>query len=190
MKVTSLFVGAVALLALQSPAAASAQEADRLTSRGPDVMYVPTPEATVDAMLKLAEVGPGDVLYDLGSGDGRIPITAAKRFGIRAVGIEIDRELVAEAKAKAKAAGVAEKVTFRREDLFQADIRDATVVTLYLLPRLNAQLMPKLLRDLKPGARIVSHVFPMGDWKPEQTVDVADAVIYRWTVPQKTEPAP
>lgn len=195
MKVSIPVIGAMALLAWQSPPAtgpAAAQEAgrpDRAASRGPDVMYVPTPEATVDAMLKLAEVRAGDVLYDLGSGDGRIPIAAAKQFGIRAVGIEIDPQLVSEAKANAKAAGVADKVTFRREDLFQADIREATVVTLYLLPRLNEQLMPKLLRDLKPGTRIVSHVFPMGSWKPEQTIDVSDTVIHRWTVPQKTRPA-
>ncbi|WP_309093095.1 class I SAM-dependent methyltransferase [Phenylobacterium sp.] len=186
-----LFAAALALIACQAPPAV--QEADaqpapasKPPERGPDVIYVPTPPETVDAMLKLGEVKPGDVLYDLGSGDGRIPIAAAKQFGIRAVGIDIDPKRIEEANANAKAAGVTHLVTFRNEDLFEADFREATVVTLYLLPSLNEKLMPKLLSDLKPGTRIVSHAFPMGQWEPEQTVNVpAGGVIYRWTVPEK-----
>lgn len=192
-----LFAAALALIACQAPPAvqeadaqpAAAAAAKKPPERGPDVIYVPTPPETVEAMLKLGEVKAGDVLYDLGSGDGRIPIAAAKQFGIRAVGIDIDPRRIEEANANAKAAGVTHLVTFRNEDLFEADFRDATVVTLYLLPSLNEKLMPKLLSDLKPGTRIVSHAFPMGDWEPEQTVNVpAGGVIYRWTVPADRKP--
>jgi SAM-dependent methyltransferase len=155
--------------------------------RGIDVIYVPTPYETVEAMLALGEVGPGDVVYDLGSGDGRIPIEAAKRFGTRGVGIDISPARIAEARANAKAAGVAKLVQFRRQDLFVADVREASVVTLYLLPELNERLKPRLLRELKPGARIVSHAWDMGDWKPEKTVDVAEGFqIYLWRVPERT----
>jgi cyclopropane fatty-acyl-phospholipid synthase-like methyltransferase len=136
-------------------------------------------------MLKLAEVRDGDVLYDLGSGDGRIPIAAAKKFKVRAVGIDIDPQRIREANANAKAAGVTGEVTFRQEDLFQADFSDATVVTLYLLDSLNEKLRPKLLSELKPGTRIVSHVFRMGDWEPEETQQVSGSTIYRWTIPER-----
>lgn len=150
-----------------------------------DVMYVPTPHATVDAMLALGEVGPGDILYDLGSGDGRIPIAAARRFGIRAVGIEIDPEWHGQARANARAAGVARLVSFRRQDLFRADFREASVVTLYLLPELNLRLRPRLLAELRPGTRIVSHAFDMGDWTPEKVVEVGGGDrIYLWRVPE------
>ncbi len=155
------------------------------SARMPDVIYVPTPQPVVDAMLKLAEVKKGDVLYDLGSGDGRIPITAAKQYGVRAVGIEIDPERIKEAKANALQAGVAGRVSFREQDLFQSDFREASVVTLYLLSSLNEKLRPKLLAELKPGSRIVSHAFPMGDWKPEKTEHVGGAVIFLWRVPQR-----
>jgi SAM-dependent methyltransferase len=152
----------------------------------PDVIYVPTPTETVDAMLALAEVTPGDVLYDLGSGDGRIPITAAQRFGVRGVGIEINPRLVAEARANARAAGVARLARFREQDLFAADFREATVVTLYLLPELNARLRPKFLAELPPGARIVSHAFDMAGWPPERVVTMADGTpIYLWRVPSR-----
>jgi hypothetical protein len=164
--------------ALFAPVSAAAE--------GPDVMYVPTSHRTVAAMLALGEVGPADVLYDLGSGDGRIPIAAAKQFGIRAVGIEIDANRMREAKDNAKAAGVTGLVDFRRQDLFRADLREATVVTLYLLPELNARLRPRLLAELRPGARIVSHAFDMGDWPPEKVVDVGDGDrIYLWRVPAR-----
>ena len=149
----------------------------------PDIFFLGTPQPVVDAMLELADVKPGDVLYDLGSGDGRIPITAAKRYGIRAVGIEIDPELVAEARANARKAGVAHLVTFVERDLFLADIGEASVVTLYLLDRLNEQLRPKLLRDLAPGTRIVSHQFGMGDWRPEATRTIGRSDIHLWRVP-------
>lgn len=153
--------------------------------REPDVVFVPTPQPVVDAMLKLAEVRRGDLVYDLGSGDGRIPITAAKVYGVRAVGIDIDPERVAEANANAKAAGVADRVAFRRADLFRTDLREADVVTLYLLQSLNEKLRPKLLKELKPGARIVSHAFSMGDWKPEVTQEVDGSTIYLWRVPKR-----
>ena len=153
------------------------------------MIFVPTPEETVKEMLRLARLKPGDVLYDLGSGDGRIPIAAAKDYGVRAVGIEIDPKLVAEAEEAARAAGVAERVAFRQEDLFRADFREATVVTLYLSDRLNVLLRPKLLRELRPGTRIISHDFRMGVWKPEQTVRVPWKSLYRtvyvWTVPRR-----
>lgn len=174
----------IAALAL-APAPTLAQTAAPAAQREPDVVYVPTPEAVVDAMLKMAGVKRGDVLYDLGSGDGRIPIAAAKTYGVRATGIDINPERIAEANANAKAAGVTKLVTFRNEDLFQADIRPATVVTLYLLDSLNEKLRPKLLRDLKPGTRIVSHAFRMGDWDPERTQEVDGRMIYMWTVPAR-----
>lgn len=151
-------------------------------SRPPDVVFVPTPEEVVDEMLSLAGVGANDVLYDLGSGDGRIPITAARRWGTRGLGIDIDPQRVAEASANAKAAGVADKVRFIEGDLFQLDLSPATVITLYLLPDLNLQLRPKLLK-LKPGTRIVSHAFSMGDWKPDRRVETGRRTVYFWTVP-------
>ena len=151
----------------------------------PDVIYVPTPQPVVDAMLELAGVNSNDVLSDLGSGDGRIPVTAAKKFGIRAVGIDINPVRIREANANAEKAGVTELVTFREEDLFEADISEASVVTLYLLQSLNVRLRPKLLSELKPGTRIVSHAFRMGDWEPEQTREVGGNMIYFWTVPAR-----
>ncbi|HVF87085.1 MAG TPA: methyltransferase domain-containing protein [Pyrinomonadaceae bacterium] len=158
-------------------------------SRRPDVLFVPTPPETVAEMLCLAEIRDGDVLYDLGSGDGRIPITAAERYGIRAVGIDIDPEMVAVARGNARRAGVTERVSFLQEDLYQADIGEATVVTLYLSDGLNLLLRPKLLRELRPGTRIISHDFRMGDWKPEQTVRVNWRNLYRtiyvWTIPER-----
>jgi ubiquinone/menaquinone biosynthesis C-methylase UbiE len=139
-------------------------------------------------MLRLANIKKGDVLYDLGSGDGRIPIAAAKQFGIRAVGIEIDSKLITEAELSARSAGVADLVRFRNEDMFRIDIREANIVTLYLSDKLNVLLRPKLLRELRPGTRIISHDFRMGDWEPEQTVRVPWGKLYRtvylWTVPK------
>ena len=154
--------------------------------RKPDVIYYPTPPETVAEMLRLANIKKGDVLYDLGSGDGRIPIAAAKQFGIRAVGIEIDQKLISEAESNARAAGVAELVRFRNEDMFRIDVSEANIVTLYLSEKLNVLLRPKLLRELRPGSRIISHDFRMGDWRPEQTVRVPWGKLYRtvylWTV--------
>ena len=163
-------------------------QAPAVESRQPDVIYVPTPQEVVDEMLKLARVGKNDVLYDLGSGDGRIPVTAAKRFGIRATGIDIDPQRIAEANENAKKNGVTHLVKFKQEDLFKTDFKDATVVTLYLLPDLNVKLRPRLLAELKPGTRIVSHQFDMGNWKPERKVDVsAGRVIYLWTIPERKQ---
>jgi SAM-dependent methyltransferase len=147
-----------------------------------DVPFVPTPEAVVDKMLDVARVGPNDVVYDLGSGDGRIVIAAAKK-GARAVGIDIDPQRIREARENARKAGVQKRVEFRQGDLFQADLSGATVVTLYLLSRVNQKLRPKLLSELKPGTRIVSHAFDMGDWKPESVEHVGSSTIYSWVVP-------
>ena len=151
--------------------------------RSPDVIFVPTPSATVERMLATAKVSKNDVLYDLGCGDGRIVIEAAKRYGVRAVGIDIDPQRIAEANANAKAAGVSHLVQFRNADLFESNISEATVVTLYLLPSLNQKLRPKLLKDLKKGTRIVSHDFDMGDWKPVTTSNVDGRTVYMWTIP-------
>jgi len=154
-------------------------------SQTPDVIYVPTPQEVVDEMLKLAKVGKGDVLYDLGSGDGRIPVTAAKRFGIRAYGIDIDPQRIQEANENARKNGVTKLVQFKQEDLFKAKFADATVVTLYLLPDLNVKLRSRLLAELKPGTRIVSHQFDMGTWKPDRKVELNGRTIYLWTVPER-----
>ena len=172
------------LLAVLFSGAAFAQAPAR--TQAPDVIYVPTPYEVVDEMLKLAGVKKGDVLYDLGSGDGRIPITAAKKFGIRAVGIDIDPQRIEEAKENARKNGVTSLVQFRQEDLFRANFREATVVTLYLLPDLNVKLRPKLLAELKPGSRVISHQFDMGTWKPEKRIELNGRTIYLWTVPKKS----
>lgn len=156
---------------------------NREPKRAPDVPYVPTSAGVVDGMLKLAGVKNADVVYDLGCGDGRIVVAAAKNYGARAVGVDINPVRIEEAKANAKAAGVENLVRFEENDLFEADIRPATVVMLYLLPDINLKLRPKLLKDLKPGTRIVSHSFDMGDWKPDKEERVDGALIYLWTVP-------
>ncbi len=151
-------------------------------ARTPDVIFVPTPQAVVDEMLKVANVKKGDVLYDLGSGDGRIVITAAKRFGVRGIGIDIDPQRIAEANENARKEGVSHLVTFKQTDLFATDIREATVVTLYLLPRLNVKLRPKLFAELKNGTRIVSHAFDMAEWEPEKHLKVDGRDVYYWTI--------
>jgi hypothetical protein len=169
------------------PERSRARESAQSRKRRPDVIYVPTPPETVDEMLRQAGLKPGDVLYDLGSGDGRIPIAAARQYGVTAVGIEIDPKLIEEARAKAEREGVADLVSFRQADMFRTDLSRATVVTLYLSDRLNLLLKPKLLGELRPGSRIVSHDFRMGDWKPERVVRVPWKNLYRtvylWTVP-------
>jgi SAM-dependent methyltransferase len=156
---------------------------DAAPLRGPDVIFVPTPNDVVDAMLKMAGTGKSDTVYDLGCGDGRIVITAAQKFGARGVGIDIDPERVREANENVKKAGVADRVKIVRGDLFEADISPATVVTLYLLTDLNLKLRPKLMKDLKPGTRVVSHAFNMGDWKPERSAEVGGSSVYLWRVP-------
>lgn len=189
MRAFAILVAALAVIACEAPPAAAPAQAETAAApaRGPDVIYVPTPHETVAEMLRLGEVKAGDVLYDLGSGDGRIPIAAARQFGVRAVGIDIDPTRIAEANKNAKEAGVTELVTFRNEDLFEADFRDASVVTLYLLPSLNEKLRPKLMAELKPGTRIVSHDFDMGDWEPEKRVELENGdVVFLWRIPGKS----
>ena len=153
------------------------------TIPGRDVRYEPTPMPIVRALLELAEVGPRDVVYDLGSGDGRIPITAAKEFGARGVGIEIDPALVAQAQANAHEAGVADKVEFRLANMYQADVRSATVVTLFLHPGPNLKLREKLRSDLQPGSRVVSYVWDMGGWTPTEVRRVNEHRIFLWRIP-------
>lgn len=149
----------------------------------PDVKYVPTPQNVVEAMLEMARVTSADVVYDLGSGDGRIPITAATKYGARGVGIEIDPVYLRYAYDNLKAAGVGDRVRFLNLDLFASDIHEATVVTLFLLPQVNQRLLPKLKRELQPGARVVSHQYDMGDqWPPERSQDINGLMIYLWTV--------
>ena len=184
MRIPILLVAAQ-LVALLAAAPVAGQETKR--AQTPDVIFVPTPYEVVEEMLRLAQVKRGDLLYDLGSGDGRIPVTAAKRYGIRAVGIDIDPERILEAKENARKNGVTGLVQFRQEDLFKADFHEASVVTLYLLPDLNVKLRPRLLAELKPGTRIVSHQFDMGTWKPEKKIDLNGRTIYLWTVPAKRQ---
>ena len=151
-----------------------------------DVPYVPTRAQVVEEMLRLAQVKPTDVVYDLGCGDGRIVIMAVEKFGARGVGIDIDPKRIDEARANAAKAGVAARAEFRLGNLFDADIRPATVVTLYLLPEVNLRLKPKLLAELRPGTRVVSHDFSMGDdWPPERTLQLPSDLLYFWTIPAR-----
>jgi tRNA G10 N-methylase Trm11 len=160
----------VALFSLQVP-------------RPPEVPYVPTPPAVVDAMLDAAGVTKNDVVYDLGCGDGRIVIAAAKRFGARGLGVDVDPKLIAEAKANADAAGVSDKVTFRVEDLYDTDLRGASVIALYLLPSMNRRLVPKLRAELKPGSRIVSNSFDMGSaWPADRRLMSGETAVFVWKV--------
>lgn len=165
---------------------AQAQTEVQISQRKPDVVYVPTPQEVVDEMLKLAQVTKDDVIYDLGSGDGRIPITAAQRHGTRGIGIDINPQRIREANANAREAGVTDRVKFLQQDLFESDISEATVVTLYLLPELNLRLRPQLFEQLRPGTRIVSHDFDMGDWEPDRVVATNEgSTIYLWVVPEE-----
>jgi hypothetical protein len=144
--------------------------------------YVPTPPEVVEGMLDMAALAPGEQLVDLGSGDGRIPIAAARR-GAMALGVEIEPRLVARARSLASFAGLEARARFSRADLFTVSLRDADVVTLYLLPSMNERLKPKLLTEMKPGARVVSHAFDMGDWPPDMARSIADKNVYMWTIP-------
>lgn len=154
-----------------------------------DAPYVVTPPPVVDAMLTVAGVTGDDVVYDLGSGDGRIVIAAARTYGARGIGYELDPERVREAREKARAAGVADRVRFEVQDIFTADLREATVVTMYLLPEVNLRLKPRLLSELRPGTRIVSHAFDLGEWAPEKVVTVTGSdglyTVYCWVVPPR-----
>jgi SAM-dependent methyltransferase len=153
----------------------------------PDAPYVPTPPAVVTAMLETARVTADDVVFDLGSGDGRIVIAAAARFGARGLGVEIDPDLVRLARDNARNAGVDDRVNFVESDLFEVDLHEATVVTLYLLPILNYRLQPKLLEQLRPGARVVSHAFDMADWNPDLEFQIDDRWVFFWIVPARVE---
>ncbi len=150
-----------------------------------EVLYLPTPPPVVDAMLRLAGVSRADVVFDLGAGDGRIPIAAARDYGARGVGIELDGRMVERARCSAVESGMAHLVEFRQEDLFQADLREATVVTLFLFPQMNQRLGPKLFAELRPGTRIVSHRFGIGDRKPDRVVEHRGHEILLWTVPHR-----
>jgi hypothetical protein len=178
----------VPLLAMILAAAAAASAQTSTLPKTPDVPYVPTDEKVVAEMLKVAKVKKSDVLYDLGSGDGRIVITAAKKFGTRGTGIELLPSLVQEARENARKSGVSGLARFVEGDIFDADISEATVVTLYLLPEVNMRLRPKLL-ELRPGTRIVSHNYDLGDWKPEKTIKIhlpdGEHTVFYWVVPPR-----
>ena len=154
-------------------------------ARTPDVIYVPTPQEVVDTMLDLAKPTKNDLVYDLGCGDGRIVVTAAKKYGARGIGVDIDPQRIIEANANVRAEKVGDRVKIVQGDLFEFDFKDATIVALYLLPSLNLKLRPKLWRELKPGTRVVSHDFDMGDWVPDQKVNVASRTVYFWRITGK-----
>jgi SAM-dependent methyltransferase len=178
---------AAALLVAAGLAAAPVDAWQQAPVRPPDVRWVPTRDEVVDGMLKLAKVTSADVVYDLGCGDGKIVIAAARQYGARGVGIDIDPERIKEANDNARAAGVTDKVTFILGDIFDPNVKiaDATVVTLFLLPRLNLLLRPRLWKELKPGTRVVSNSFDMGDWTPARTEQVGNFMVYFWTIPQR-----
>ena len=173
-------------LALPAPRLTWAQDSSVQDNAVPprlDVPFVPTPQDVVDRMLALARLSRTDTLYDLGCGDGCIVVTAAKRYGARGVGIDLNPERIAEARTNARKAGVEQRVDFKVADLFETDLSPASVVSLYLLPDVNLKLKPRLWAQLKPGSRVVSHAFDMGaDWPPERTVQVDGRTIYLWTV--------
>jgi cyclopropane fatty-acyl-phospholipid synthase-like methyltransferase len=187
MKRSTLFMGLFCIAIALAAGAASAAEQQNLAP------YVPSPQAVVEKMLELAGVASSDMVYDLGCGDGRIVITAAQKYGAHGVGIDIDPDRIRESEANAKAAGVQNLVSFRLEDALKADVSSATVVTLYLLTSSNAALRPMLTRQLKPGARIVSHTFGMGDWLPQKTELIPyesgyNRTIYLWIADGKVRP--
>ena len=171
----------IAALTTLLPSEAPAQ---RRMKAEPTLIYVPTPQSIVDKMLEVAKVTKDDYVFDLGSGDGRIPITAAKRYGARGFGVDINPKLIAEARDNAKVAGVSDRVEFRRQDLFQTSVREATVVGLYLFVWANVKLRPRLISELRPGSRIVAHDFPVGDdWKPDVEEEFENRTVYLWYVP-------
>lgn len=196
-----LLVTTLAWVARPVLTAAAEQAEVQPKTREPDVIFVPTPQPVVEKMLELAEIKPGDVVYDLGCGDGRIVVTAAKKYGVKAVGFDIDPQRVKEALENVRSNKVEHLVTIKQADIFTLDLREASVVTLYLLPELNVRLMPQLAK-LKPGARIVSHDFDMRGAKPVQVVEMTDGesgndenssgashVLYKWVVPWQPEGA-
>jgi SAM-dependent methyltransferase len=192
--VALLCLSSCAVLAAVTPTAGTAQAPPQKRPDAPQLApYVPTPQEVVDRMLQLGGVTKADVVYDLGCGDGRIPITAAKVYGARGVGVDIDPQRIAEANANAKQAGVSHLVSFRLQDALAVDLSDATVVTLYLLSSSNLKLRPILTKQLKPGARIVSHAFSMGDWQPDKVDTFTDSAshqrtLYLWKTDGKIRP--
>jgi ubiquinone/menaquinone biosynthesis C-methylase UbiE len=181
----ALTAATVGVPALAQSLADSPLTLAQAATRTPDVIYVPTPQEVVDTMLSLAKPTKNDLVYDLGCGDGRIVVTAAKKYGARGIGVDIDPNRIAEANANVRAENVGDRVRIVQGDLFEFDFKDATIVTLYLLPSLNLKLRPKLWRELKPGTRVVSHDFDMGDWVPEQKVNVASRTVYFWRITGK-----
>jgi methylase of polypeptide subunit release factors len=179
-QVQSFHRGRCLVLALVSVLLAGAGSAGTL-AQDLDVPFVATPQPVVDKMLEMAEIQSGDVLIDLGSGDGRIPITAAKKYGVQSLGVDLNPTRITEANQNAVREKVTDKVKFREQDLFQTDLSTATVITMYLLTSVNMKLRPTLMK-LKPGTRIVSHAFAMGDWKPDKTARVEGRDIYMWIV--------
>ena len=172
------------IVALASALSSGTSAQTRMKKSEPTLIYVPTPQSVVDKMLEVAKVTKDDYVFDLGSGDGRIPITAAARYGARGFGVDINPTLIAEARRNAKIAGVADRVEFRQQDLFKTSIRDATVVGLYLFVWANEKLRPRLISELRPGSRIVAHDFPIGDdWKPDVEEEIENRTVYLWYVP-------
>lgn len=189
MKTLNLITASLALGAagLATPPPALAQSPASSTLRLPDVIYVPTPQAVVDAMLKMANVRPDEMVYDLGCGDGRAVITAARDFGARGIGVDIDPQRIQESRANAANAGVTNRVEFKEEDLFTMKFTDADVLFLYLLPALNLRLRPRILDELRPGTRVVSHSFSMAEWEPDHRDEVNGRDILFWVVPAKVD---
>ena len=178
-----LAVGITASQNAHAQCTPSAAPADAASMHEAEVLYLPTPHSVVAAMLRLAGVSQGDVVYDLGSGDGRIPISAARDFGARGVGIELDGRMIERARCTAREAGMERLVEFRQGDLFRANLREATVVTLFLFPEMIQRLGPKLRAELRPGSRIVSHRFVFGSWLPDRTIQADGHELFLWTVP-------
>jgi precorrin-6B methylase 2 len=183
-------VAAAVALAWRSPASENTQQTARPLDIQPEVPYVPTREDVLAEMMKMAAVTKDDVVYDLGCGDGRIVITAAKDFGARGVGIDIDPRRIQESEENARKAGVSDRVDFIQGDLFEANISKASVVALYLLPSVNLRLRPKLLKELKPGTRVVSHNYDMGDWPPVKQTQIGDHMVYLWVIPERIPSKP
>lgn len=191
-KLHALWVAGVVFALVVTSGASALRAQDESSADKPvkkDVPYVPTPQPVVDRMLEMADVKKGDKVYDLGCGDGRIVVTAAKKYGATGIGVDIDPERIKESNDNAKSAGVTDKVKFEIKDLFTMDFKDADVLAMYLLPTVNMQLRPKILSDMKPGSRVVSHSFDMDDWKPDAEDEVDSSTIYFWIVPAKVEGA-
>jgi SAM-dependent methyltransferase len=189
-KFNSFRVAALIMATMIGGTAAIVRAQDEAASDKPikkDVPYVPTPQPVVDRMLEMAAVTKDDVVYDLGCGDGRMVVTAAKKYGAKGVGVDIDPQRIKESNENAKSAGVTDKVKFSIKDLFTMEFGEANVLTMYLLPDVNMKLRPKILSDMKPGSRIVSHSFDMDDWKPDAEDEVDGSTIYYWVVPAQVE---